>query len=348
MRRIAGLCIMLMVLGLSVSTVQAQVDLGNSGTIKGTVFGDFYWIPLHHNEELKGNNGFWFRRIYFTYDHEISDSFSGRFRLEMNTEGDFFTNTSMEPDVKDAYLRWTSDSDLHSIYAGISSTPTFDLVEDVWGYRPVEKSPLDLQGFGSSRDFGIKMKGRIGKEEKVGYNFMFGNGNSNRNELNEGKKFMLALNYEIADNWIVEGYGDFNGQPNSRNIYTGQLFIAYRGDDLNVGALYAHQFRNNTLLAGDLKQRIGSLFATLRHSEKISSLIRVDHMFDPNPAGEGISYLPFNDQAESTLIVAGVDWLIGPDIHLVPNIEAIVYGEAPTGETPDADLVPRLTLSYTF
>lgn len=346
MRRIAGLCFML--IALSLSTAWAQVDVGNSGTIDGTVFGDFYWIPLHHNEDLKGNNGFWFRRIYFTYNHEINESFSGRFRLEMNTEGDFFSNSSMEPVVKDAYLKWTSEEEQHSVYAGISSTPTFDLVEDVWGYRPVEKSPLDLQSFGSSRDFGIKLKGNFGKEEKMGYNFMFGNGNSNRNELNESKKFMLALSYELTDRWIVEGYGDFNGQPNNRNIYTGQAFLAYRGEKLSFGALYAYQFRNKTLIAGDLNQRIGSIFATLEHSEKISSLLRVDHMFDPNPSGEGIDYLPFYDQSESTLVIAGVDLLIGPDIHLVPNIEVIIYGEDINGETPDMDLLPRLTLSYNF
>lgn len=346
MRRIAGLCFIL--LALWISNAKAQVEIGSSGTIKGTVFGDFYWIPFHHNDELEGNNGFWFRRIYFTYDHEINESFSGRFRLEMNTEGDFFTNSRMVPDVKDAYLKWTGQKQRHAIYAGISSTPTFDLAEDIWGYRSVEKSPLDLHGFGSSRDFGIKLKGSIGNSKKVGYNFMFGNGNSNRNELNESKKFMLALSYNLTDRWIIEGYGDFNGQPNNRNSYTGQIFMAYQSDKLNFGGLYAYQFRNNTLPAGDLNENLASAFVNANVSEKLTALFRIDHMFDPNPSGEGIDYLPFSDQSESTLIIAGMDLLIGPDIHLIPNIETIFYGENDLGETPGIDFMPRLTLFYNF
>lgn len=344
MRRIAGLC--LVVMTMLAATAEAQITVGNSGEINGRVFGDYYWIPLNHNADLEGNNGFWFRRIYFTYNHELSESFSGRFRLEMNSEGDFFTNTRMIPDVKDAYLRW--DGEEHSIYAGISSVPTFDLVEDVWGYRSIEKSPLDLHGFGSSRDFGIKAKGQIGEGDKVGYNFMFGNGNSNRNELNESKKFMLALSYQLTDHWIIEGYGDFNGQPNNRNIFTAQGFLGYQSEKLNVGALYAYQFRNKTLLAGDLNQNLASAFIRYKHSTKFTSLFRIDHMFDPNPTGEGIDYLPFDDQAESTLFILGLDITLEADVHLIPNIESVIYGEDALGQTPGMDLLPRLTLFYNF
>jgi len=344
MTRIALICSILTV--LCTNFAFAQVQVGDSGTIKGAVFGDFYWIPLNHNAELKGNNGFWFRRIRFTYDREISDSFSSRFRLDMSSEGDFLTNSRIIPSVKDAYLKWANDA--HAVYAGITSVPTWGVVEHVWRYRSVEKTPLDLHGFGSSRDFGIRIQGKLGEEEKVGYNFMLGNGNSNRNELNEGKKFMLAVNYQLTNHWIVEAYGDYNGQPNNQNIYTAQGFLGYRSDEFNFGALYAYQFRNNTLVAGDLNLNLASVFANLQVSDRVASFLRVDHMFDPNPGGEGIDYLPFSDQAESTLIIAGADILLEEDIHLIPNIETIIYGKNAFGTTPDTDLIPRLTLSYNF
>lgn len=346
MRPIAALCIILF--GWSLSTAHAQHKVGDSGELSGLVFGDFYWIPFNHNEDLEGNTGFWFRRIYLTYDYEMSDSFSGRFRLEANSEGDFTSSSSMVPDVKDAYLRWRSNEEDHSIYAGISSTPTFNLTEDVWGYRPVEKSPLDLHGFGSSRDFGIKAMGQLGEDRKLGYNFMFGNGNSNRNEINKGKKVMLALNYQLTEHWVIEGYGDYNGLPQDRNIYTGQVFLGYQSDNLNAGALYAYQFRNNTVNNGDLNQNLASVFANATISDELSALLRLDHMFDPNPNGEGIDYLPFSNGAPSTLVIAGLDLLVGPDIHLIPNFEAIIYGENDLGQTPGADLQPRLTIYYNF
>lgn len=33
----------------------------------------------------------------------------------------------------------------HKFTFGVSPTPTFDLTEDLWGYRYLEKSTLDLQ-----------------------------------------------------------------------------------------------------------------------------------------------------------------------------------------------------------
>lgn len=344
MRRIVGLCFMLIALGAG--TALAQVSVGETGTIKGKVFGDFYWIPLNHNADLKGNNGFWFRRIYFTYEREISDSFSSRFRLEMNSEGDFATNAKLVPVVKDAYLKWSNEK--HSIYAGISSSPTWGLVEDVWGYRSVEKTPLDLQKFGSSRDFGVKIKGKLGNDGKIGYNFMVGNGNSNRSELNEGKKIMLALSYELSEHWIIEAYGDFNGQPDNSNIVTGQGFLAYQSEFLNLGVLYAHQFRNKALIAGDLNLDLASVFANFSTSKNTKGFLRVDHLFDPNPDGGDIDYIPFSDLAESTLIIGGIDIKLDSKVHLMPNIETVIYGESAFGSTPDPDLIPRLTLLYNF
>lgn len=344
MKRIALLCSMMAF--LCTNFAFGQVNVGESGTIKGTVFGDFYWIPSNHNSDLEGNNGFWFRRVRFTYDRELSDSFSSRFRIDMSSEGDFLTNSKLIPALKDAYLKWENDK--HAIYAGITGVPTWGVVEDVWIYRSVEKTPLDLQGFGSSRDFGIRFQGRLGEEEKVGYNFMVGNGNSNRNELNQGKKFMLAVNYRLNDHWIVEAYGDVNGQPNNQNIYTAQGFLGYRSSAFNFGALYAYQFRNNTLVGGDLNLNLASVFANLEISEKVTSLLRIDHMFDPNPRGEGIDYIPFSDQAESTLIIAGADIQLEENIHLIPNIESIIYGESTFGAKPKTDLIPRLTLHYNF
>lgn len=349
MRRIAFLCFML--IGLWAGTATAQVSVGEKGTLKGTVFGDFYWIPQNHDSELEGNNGFWFRRIYVTYERDISDSFSSRMRLEMSSEGDFVTDSKLNAVIKDAYLKWSNQS--HSIYAGITSVPTWGLVEDVWGYRSVEKTPLDLQKFGSSRDFGIKARGKLGPDKKLGYNLMVGNGNSNATELNKGKKAMLALNYRLTDNWTVEAYGDYNGLTGENDIYTAQGFLAYQSETLHFGALYAVQFRENTTLAvGNAVETVhldlASLFTNFKITEQTRGLFRIDHMLAPNPQGPGIDYIPFSEEAQSTLFLGGVDIELDPMVHLIPNIETVVYGENSSGETPGADVIPRLTLHFNF
>ncbi|MDX1585916.1 MAG: hypothetical protein R3222_04195 [Balneolaceae bacterium] len=348
MKRLLLLCLLTGMIGISTPFAQSQnqESENRTGEFSGVFFGDFYWFPSSHDATLEGNNGFWIRRIYFTYDKDINDSFSTRLRLEMNSEGDFITNSKLFPSVKDAYLRWRNGD--HSVYAGIASTPTWALVEDVWGYRPVEKSPLDLHQFGSSRDLGIAVKGQVGTDNRIGYHFMFGNGNSNRTELNRQKKFMLSLSYRLTDRLVVQGYGDYNGLGNNRDIYTAQLFIGYESESITAGALYAYQFRNNTVQNGDLNLDLASLFLRAPISQNINGYLRADHMFDPNPSGPGIDYLPMDDRTSRTVLIGGLDVELGRDVHLMPNIETVVYGESSVGVRPDADVVPRLTLMYRY
>ena len=42
------------------------------------MFGDYYWFASDHRDALEDQNGFWFRRIYLTYDQKFSESFSMR------------------------------------------------------------------------------------------------------------------------------------------------------------------------------------------------------------------------------------------------------------------------------
>ncbi|SHF51160.1 hypothetical protein SAMN05443144_109142 [Fodinibius roseus] len=344
--RIGYLCIIIMT--FQINNVVGQVSAPDKGSFSGLIFSDYYWFAESHNADLKGKNGFWFRRIYFTYDHEISNSFSSRLRLEMSSPGDFASNEKMTPVVKDIFLRWERAG--HQITAGISSTPIFGLIEDVWGYRPVEKAPQDLFGFGSSRDFGVSFKGALGSDQQAGYHLFIGNGNSNKAELNKGKKIMLALSYNLTDHLVLQVYGDWDDRPGSSDWKTVQGFSGYQSEHFNFGISYTHQIReniNNSL--GDNELDLVSLFTNMELTDNIKGFARADHLFDPVLDGESISYLPMSSAAESaTFLVGGVDLSLHENIHLIPNVETVVYGENEAGVRPNSDIVPRLTLFYTF
>lgn len=343
MKHIILLCALL--ISVFVSNGLAQVKIGETGTLEGTFFGDFYWISSSHNPNLEGNNGFWIRRIYLTYDRKLSESFSSRLRLEMNSPGDFTTSSKMNPVVKDAYLKWKNDR--HAIYAGISSTPTWGLIEDLWSYRSLEKTPLDLQKFGSSRDFGISMQGTLDSDEKLNYHLMVGNGNSNGAELDMGKKVMLSLGYNFTDEIVAEAYGDYNQSENGYSS-TLQGFVGYRDDQFSSGVLYAWQTIENTANDGVQYFNIASAFAHFAITEKTRGILRVDHLFEPNPAAGDIDYIPFSNLAESTLFIGGIDLELDDNIHLMPNVEAVMYGQSETTSTPDPDFISRITLAYNF
>jgi anaerobic selenocysteine-containing dehydrogenase len=116
--------------------------------ISGLVFGDLYWNAAGHDESLKDRNGFWFRRIYLGFDKAMTEQLEMRVRFEMNSAGDFRSNAKLEPFAKDVYLRWKF-ADQHQTYLGLSSTPTWNVVEGFWSYRSLEKTALDLQRMGA-------------------------------------------------------------------------------------------------------------------------------------------------------------------------------------------------------
>lgn len=341
-----GLFCFLIILLLAPLAADAQVSVGEHGTLSGQAYMDYYWVAVSHNESLEGRSGFWFRRIYLTYNRDMAGNFSSRLRLEMDNPGNFISNAKLEPVVKDAWIRWSSGA--HDLTAGITSTPTFALVEDVWGYRVVEKSPVDLHGMGSSRDFGVSARGTLGAGERLSYHAMVGNGVSNRTEIDRGKKVMLSLGYELTPELVVEVYGDYNDFAGSRYWTTLQAFAGYRGEHFHAGAHFTRQFRQAATPGKDMELRLASVFARGDFSERVSGLLRVDRLFDPNPAGENTSYIPYSNVASPTLLIGGVDVLLEEDIHLIPHFEAIFYTENKQGVKPDSDVIPRLTLYYRF
>ncbi|MDZ7692851.1 MAG: porin [Balneolaceae bacterium] len=329
----------------------AQQSQTDNSSISGLVYSDYYWMADHYDENVKGEHGFWFRRVYFTYDRQISDAFSARFRLEGNSAGDFNSSTNIIPEIKDLYLRWQSGQ--HQIEAGISSTPTFSLVDEVWGYRSVEKSPLDLLDFASSRDIGLSFKGELDREGRINYHLMIGNGNSNRSEFNKGKKLMIALSYELTENVVVEVYGDYEDRTENQARGTIQGFAGYQSEPFNAGVLFAHQTRYNMPAAvGEQAQdrglEIASVFTNFQISESANGYLRLDKTFDPFSGLTDNDYFPISDLAAATILIAGVDLELAEDVSLMPNIESAFYAENDDGVSPGNTLIPRLTLHYDF
>ena len=317
----------------------------DQGKISGYMFGDYYYVAANHNKDIEDANGFWMRRIYLTYDKGLSEQFSMRFRMEMSNPGNFTSTSKMTPVVKDAYLKWKKG--LNSIVLGISPTPTWDFIEHFWGFRSVEKTPLDLQKFGSSRDFGIAFKGNFDVEKRFGYHLMLANGSSNGTENNDGKKVMLSLSAKTDAGFVVEGYVDYEERPGDSNRYTLQGFAGYKTKRARVGAQFSHQNRK-VPGAGDLNLEIGSLFGAAKLTDKVWGFARVDRQFDANPDGAKISYIPFDNSAESTFLVGGVDIRPAKDVHLMPNVEAVIYDKNDAGFTPDTDVIPRFSFYYKF
>jgi hypothetical protein len=312
--------------------------------ISGLAFGDAYWMANYRDPAIENANGIWLRRAYLTFDYAYDSDFSFRLRFEMNSPGDFTTSAKLVPFVKDLYMRWRRAG--HQVYLGISGTPTWGLSESIWGYRNVEKTPLDLLKFGSSRDFGVAARGRLDENGIVRYHVMVGNGASTKSETNQGKKGYAALEIRPGSGLVVQAYADYDDRPDETDRATFQGFAGWQGENARVGVLAARQRRE---VAGSptLNLDVVSAFGVVRVNERVALLARYDRTFDPNPDGAKISYLPFDPTAESNFLLGGIDITVHEGFHLIPNVEAIIYS-VDTGTAPDTDVAIRTTFSITF
>ena len=330
----------LAVLTLAATAVPA---FAGEGKFSALLFGDAYWMAANHDSTLEDMNGVWIRRFYLTYDYTFDEAWSARLRLEANQPGDFETAGTISAFMKDAYLKYTRGT--HAGLIGIQPTATLVTYEDVWGYRAVEKVPVELQGFGSSRDAGIGLQGDFGEGGKVGYHIVAGDGNSVNAETNSKKKIMGALHVRPVDHLILEGYADYEDRVDSGDRVTYFGFGGWQADHLRAGVQYAKQTRRET--GEDIDLRIVSGFVAAGVTEKMWLFGRVDRNLDPNLQGPSIAYIPFAP-VENTFFILGADFAMTEGVNLMPNVEVISYDDPDVGPKPDTDVMARLTFQAKF
>ncbi len=312
-----------------------------AGKLTGLVFGDYYAFLDHHDARFERQNGLWLRRLYLTYDRELSAAWSTRLRLELNSPSLQESQDRLRPYLKDAYLRW--DSGRHALVMGLSPTPAYELSESHWGLRHVEKMALDLHRFVETRDTGLAARGKLGR---LGYHAMVGAGAGIRNEVDRDKRGYLALSHEPAPGVQLELYGDFENRADARDVRTLQVFAGWRATGGRAGLLFAHQERGQGAGQPDLSLDLLSAWGVGRAGARATWFVRVDRGFQPDPGGASIVYLPFDPRAKSTLFLGGIEFLPIPAVHVTPNLELVRYDGARA--RPESDVAARVTLFWTF
>jgi hypothetical protein len=303
-------------------TTDAEVKM------KGLAFGDYYYVA---SGAAKEQNGFQIRRIYLTFDKKWNDRFTGRFRLEANDAG-FGTGDKMTPAIKDASMKYKKNG--RSLVVGLSPTPTWSLTEGIWGYRSVVKTLLDLNKVGSSRDLGVLFETPLGSSEKVKAQVMFGNGNSNKAEINNDKKAYIRLAMAPTKTVGLTLYADYESRPGDQDRTT---FSALAYSLTKTGALAVEgvwQNRKNAATGTDTTARGVSLFGRAKTRENIGFFGRIDY-FDPSDQTPGDAL---------TRLIAGVDLIPDAKIHIMPNAIVETYQDSAI----ETVVTPRITVYFIF
>ncbi len=123
-------------------------------------------------------------------------------------------------------------------------------------------------------------------------------------------------------------------------------FLAYQGAHGRIGLQYVYQMRH--VEEGPAVEINGlSVFGSMAVTRKVNGFLRFDRLFDPNPDGAGIPYIPFDPTAKSSLFIGGLEFQPHEQVHVMPNVEVVLY-DAVGGVRPDTDVIPRLSFYFTF
>ena len=306
----------------------AGPSLGAEGKIKGYMFGDYYYNASGPAEK---ENAFEFRRIYFTYDIKWNERFSGRLRTEAKGGG-FGSGATLDPFVKDAYIKYKMGQG--ALEAGMSPTPTWNVTEGIWGYRSIEKTIMDLNKIGSSRDQGIAYRASLGEDSNIKYQVMLGNGASNKSEKDNDKKLYGQVRYESEDNLQVIAYADWQTQPGGKDVTTLAAVLGKKGKGFHGGVEAFWQQSKKKAAGADVTALGVSLFAAKKIKDKTKGFARVD-LFEPNNDA---------DDDRKYLIIGGVDFEPAKGVHIMPNVR-VLASDAPGVDT---EVTPRVTGYFKF
>jgi hypothetical protein len=348
-----------------ISYAQEHSEKKPAGKITGYMFGDMFYnvgrddaFSGFKNTAITGDRkarGFQIRRIYFTYDNDISEKFTARFRLEadqveMTSKKDKSSKTAVF--VKDAYLKWKNVFEGSDLIFGIQPPPAYEISEAAWGYRSLDKTIMDLRGIVSSRDLGLSLKGKIDHDGNYNYWVMWGNNSGVNAETDKYNRFYGHVHVKPVKNLQATFYADYNQKPKilssdsskmvDNNATTIGAFAGYsEKDKYSMGLEAFRQSTQNGLDKSKTNHAIGlSVFGSYFITPTLAAVGRFDY-FDPsndkNAKGDARNYF-----------ISGLNWKLDKNVSVIPNIQYETYQKAPGESSLDASTTFRITFFYTF
>lgn len=342
-------------------TLYSQEDIGK-GRLSGLIFGDYYYnlqrdpdaVKLD-NRALSGvekMNAFQIRRIYLTYDHDISAEFSGRIRLE--AENTTTVDNKFGVFLKEVNIKWSDIFPGSDLVLGLQPPPTYSISEAYWENRFLEKTQLDLRKISPSSDLGISLHGNLLGNGILKYRVMFGNGNGNSPETDKHKRLYSHLQYSPVKNFTFTFAFDYVSRlkllirtpgptdleyPNDDFNFT--LFVGYREkQNISVGVEAFYGIRQNgeqqRNLEGNSYSAALSLFGTWYFSTKVAIAARYDY-FDPLTSQNGDI---------RNLYLLALNWYPAVGVIFSPNIVIESYESFSNATSFKSAITPRLTFFY--
>ncbi len=309
-------------------------------------------------EDTANDAGFGLKRVYFTYKQDLSENMSYKFQTDVGQleVGNFDDDDQLDGTKKTQFVAYLKKAQLDwktsygKLTFGMQGMNVFNVIEKTWGFRFLEKTPMDLNKFSSSADIGI---GYSGKYRDLNYSFMYTNGCGYKKSENDKYKKTSAQfvygekdlskkdGFNIGTSFSMEPY-DYENTDLTISVKNKTLMAFYGGyaaNGLRIGA----EFDAHTDDGTDITQQIIAGYANYKISDKINILGRVD-MFDPwtesidDPATTDIN----EEKDGQTNIIVGFNCIPSKGLTITPNVRMSIPEEG------DATTLLMLNFEFKF
>ena len=293
------------------ATAAVKVKPASSWADSTTVSGRMYFNASAVSADnaaganVEKDGGFQIKRFYVSVDHKFNNTFSGDITVDVDNvlksaglSGGTLTtsNTGQGLYIKKAYLK-ASLNPAFNVVLGATDMPWIPYVEGIYGYRHIEKTITDLDGFGTSSDWGVHVMGS------------FADG---------------LVSYQVS---AVDGGGYRNPQLTKTVDLEGRLSIAYKGFNAAIGGYtgklgknvqgaltYNSANRFDALLAykgkvGDIGVTVGGEYFYAKNWNRVTSLT--------DDTSDGVSLFASVAPAKEWSVFGRYDW-VNPSKDLAP------------------------------
>ena len=291
----------LVTLLIAATTIFSQSKLG------GKVYFNY-----SYNKNAVPTNLFEIHRVYFTLKNNLSKDISYKVTTDV---GRFNTGKDNRLSVylKNALLAWKTD--FGKFVFGLQGMNLFNVEEHNWGYRFVEKSPMDRHKFSSSADLGIGYYNKFA--DKLSFSFLITNGSGYKKSENDNyKKYSVQVLYgkskiskggfNIGASFSLEPFDYKKGTSTStenKTVFGG--FAGYSKNNLRFGAEYDIFTEKGV----NLTKTIMSAYGNYKFTKKVELYARLD-LYDPNTS---------LDNDGDTYIIGGLNFTPGKGLSISPN-----------------------------
>jgi len=268
------------------------------GKISGVTYFDF---------SVTDSSAFNFERQYFGYGGDVSDQVSFKILFDVGRSD---SDTRLTTYLKKAQVNYKSSFGKFNF--GLIGMNTYGVQESNWGYRFIEKSAIDKNGFSATADIGVGFSRSL--IDNLNLSLLIVNGEGFKKP--QGDKYhKIAFNATYGEKKLNKDDG-YNGglvytteNTDTTSTTMTSLFGGFAGMGLRLGGEY------DMLTIGSVESNIISVSANYAVRDKIDIFARYDMVDDNDDVNKnGKNYL-----------VTGIVLTCDGGISVAPNMRMTAF-----------------------